>query len=74
MKYMQVKVKCEVEFLLEVEDDEWEDREEDGWEEDYENIIETLSDRTNQYWRDADMEWNEIPESNIEHGRIKYNG
>ena len=60
MKTMRVRVSFEVDFDYDFEDqkaiDEWDDQAAiDG-------ILETLADRTNNYWNDADIEVYEIDE------------
>ena len=64
MRYIKVNVKFETSFTYEIEDDEFVEEtmgeECDSYWSAMEDTIETLSDRTNQYWRDADYEVSEV--------------
>ena len=55
MRYIQIKVKFETSFTYEIEDGEYTD-EDDMDEMLIEDTIETLADRSNRYWNDADFD------------------
>lgn len=59
MRYVTVKVKFETSFTYEVEDDMY-DTEEEMDEGLIDDTIETLSDRSNRYWNDAEFELIEL--------------
>jgi len=57
MRYVTVKVLFETSFTYEIEDDEFDEDFEDQC---IEDTVNTLADPTNQYWRDAEFDVEEV--------------